>query len=248
MDVDYFVQMTPKMPPELLVTVPRRVRLSADSRYKEIVLWMMLALTIILSIWVSRGAAEQIRMRSTLRHDGVEARGEITEIKSVPRSQDIVSYSFPANGETFLGKAGVPPQLMHRLRESKSIAVRYLPSNPGINHPAEWEWSLWSSSIEIIFLMIFVLLFSASLSAIYRRLQVISQGKPAVGVVTKCGPAGGGAFSLKYEFCTETGMRVGGIGYSRVSQEIGVGIWILFLPQSPSRSLPYPVPGCEVEY
>jgi len=173
MDKNSFFQPIPNTPPELSAPLPRIIRPSSDARYGEIVLALMLGLTVILSLWLCNSAVHQMQLRSVLRRDGAEVLGEVTEIKPVPRSMDRVSYTFTVNGGTFSGEVGVPPQLVEGLRQSNSLTVRYLPSNPAINHPAAWEWSFLSNSVGIIFLMILVSIFGLFRIILYRRRQLL---------------------------------------------------------------------------
>jgi hypothetical protein len=77
-------------------------------------------------------------MRSTLRKAGVDVSGEITGIEPVPKALDEVDYTFNVNGRTFSGKAPVPARVERNLYESGPLMVRYLPSDPAVNHPAAW--------------------------------------------------------------------------------------------------------------
>jgi hypothetical protein len=234
------------MPPELAGPLPRRIRPSDSSRYGEIVIALMLGFTAILILWICKSAVQQMQHRSTLRQAGVEVLGKITRIEPVARSMDIVSYSFVVKGWTFSGKAGVPARVERNLHESGPLMVRYLPSDPTINHPAAWEWPLSSFLLGIIPLLISTSLLILFPVLAYRKRQLLALGKPAVAVVTGCAP-GKASFSLKYEFSTETGNPQKGRGWSGIRREIGARIWILYLPQNPGRNLPYPLPDCRVE-
>jgi hypothetical protein len=239
MDKNSFFQPIPNTPPELSMPLPRRIRPSSDARYGEIVLALMLGLTVILSLWLCKNVVQQMRLRSALRHGGAEVLAEITYLDRPGRGGDIVRYTFTANGEIASGEAGVPLQLVKSLRESNSLTVRYLPSDPAINHPAAWEWSFLSNSVGIIFLMILVSIFGLFRIILYRRRQLLAWGKPVLGVVTECVSAKS-SFSLKYNFRTESGVSFKGGGDTTTRQEIGASIWILYLPQNPARNQPYP--------
>jgi hypothetical protein len=180
-----------------------------------------------------------------LRQEGTEVvLGEIIEIKQQIRGPDIVSYTFTANGKTVTASAGVPLQFRQPLRESKSLAVRYLSSNPAINHPAAWEYPyvhepLWLLTMVLVLDASIVFLPSFFLYKFYKERKLLTWGNPAVGIVTGC-VSDRRAFRLKYEFRTETGTTFDGGGWSLLPQAIGAEIWILYLPGNPRINLLYP--------
>jgi hypothetical protein len=238
-------QAIPDIPPELSTPLPRRIRLSTGTQFTLIVCVLVIGLTVVVGGWFCKYVVHQMEQRSDLRQNGAEVQGEITFLKRVGRGSDVVRYTFNQNGETVSGNAQVPPELMQKLRESNFIAVKYLPSNPAINHPAAWEWSLLSNWPAIFVLMVYLPVGVFPLR-IYRQRRLLAWGKPVVGVVTKCAPVKG-TFSIEYEFHAENGIPVNGSGYSRIRQEIGANVWVLFMPQKPGRNLTYPVPGYVVE-
>jgi hypothetical protein len=232
-------------PPELTGSLPRRIRPSPGSRYGEIVIAIMLVLTCVLTIWISRSALQKMQQTSALRQSGAEVRGEIGQIESVPRSMDRVSYTFEVDGKTFSGNAGVPARLAPALRQSNVLAVRYLPSNPDVNHPAAWEWPLMPSIAGMICLAILTFTFITFAVIICRRRQLVARGEPAVASVTGCSP-GKTSYLLKYEFHTDT-QSSKGEGWSSTRREIGAKIWVLYLPGNLNRNHPYPFPDYSVE-
>lgn len=246
METNPNTQTAPDMPPELAGPLPRRIRPSASSRFAPIVIAFMLGLTIFLIVWLSKNAAQQMQNSTTLRKSGVEVLGEVTRIETFSRSRDMVSYSFTVNGRTFSGKAGVPARIERNLHEFGPLMVRYLPSDPAINHPAAWQWSPLTFLLSMIPLGIMTLLLILFPVFRYRKGRVLAQGKPAVAVVTRCFP-GKASFTLKYEFRTDAGSAHKGSGWSGIRREVGEAVWILYIPQNPSRNHPYPFPDYSVE-
>lgn len=205
----------------------------------------MIGLTAVAGGWFCKYVLNQVEQRSDLRKNGVEVVGQITFLDRVGRGSDVVRYTFSENGDVISGNAQVPPELMQKLRKSNFIALRYFPSNPSVNHPTEWEWSLLSNWPAIFVLMVF-LPFGTFPVRMYKRRKLLAWGKPTVGIVTKCAPVKG-LFSIRYKFRIDEGVSVDGNGYSKSGQEIGSDIWILYMPQKPHRNLPYPVPGYFVD-
>jgi hypothetical protein len=183
--------------------------------------------------------ANQIRRRSVLRTEGIEVQAEITSLKRAGRGPYVVGYSFNANGQSIPGLADVPVELLRSLRESNSLAVRYLPSNPAVNHPAEWEWSLSSEWFLMVMLTGLLLVCSVTISKAYADRKLLVWGTPAAGSVTECSSTKS-SYSIHYEFRTGAGELVQGSGQSLGRREAGECIWILYLPQNPRRNGPYP--------
>ena len=112
---------------------------------------------------------KQIQQRAILRQEGHDAAGKVTATHA-GHGPSTVSYRFQANGTSYLGKAEMPHYRLI-LHEADPIAVRYLPSDPTVNHPADWEWS----GLEIMDLIpeVFMLFFTSvgviALVALFRN-------------------------------------------------------------------------------
>jgi hypothetical protein len=247
MDNNSLFQTITNMPSELSGPVPRRIRLSESSRFSMFLLALLIGVTIIGCIWYCKHVVVQMQQRSALRQDGVEVQGEITSLKRAGRGPEVVRYTFTANGGTVSGMTDMPFELVQSFEESTVIKILYLPSNPAINHPAAWEWSLSSEWLEIFMLMAFLTACSVTSTVFYRERKLLGLGKPVTGIVTNCRVSGRELISIEYEFRTETGAQVRGSGNSPVEQETGAGICVLYLPENPRRNLPYPVSDYIVE-
>ena len=99
--------------------------------------------------WLSFQIPRQFANRKSLRTAGVSATAKIDKVVSARGSQLWVKYTFEAEGRTITNETEAPKSLEGVLYQAETINIRYLPSDPEINHPSEWEWSLWSESIWI---------------------------------------------------------------------------------------------------
>lgn len=239
MDDDSCSQTMQNIPPELSASVPRTIRFSDRSRSMPVVLALLFIATVIGVSLYGNHVARQVWQRSALRTQGIEAQAEITSLKRAGRGPDVATYTFIVNGQNILGLAEVPPELMHSLRETNSLAVRYLPSNPTINHPARWEWSLSSEWFLMVMLTGLLLVCSVTISKAYANRKLLVWGTPAAGSVTGCSSTKG-SYTIHYEFRTGAGGLLRGSGQSLGRREAGERIWILYLPQNPRRNGPYP--------
>jgi hypothetical protein len=241
MDENLPSQTIRNVPSELSGSVPRSIRLSDQSRSMPVVFALLIGVSVVSWSLYGKHIANQMQQRSVLRTQGMDAQGEITSLKREGRGPYVVKYSFIANGENISGLADVPLDSLPRPPESGPISVRYLPSNPAVNHPAAWEWSLSSEWLAIVMLMALPILCVVTIPGTYRDRQVLVWGTPVTGFVTKC-TRERGVYTVKYEFHTKTGELVKGSGQSPGRRETAECIWILFLTQNPHRNRPYPFP------
>ena len=240
MDRTLFIKANMIAPSELSAALPRRIRATQDTLFAVILLAVFTGVSAICCVWFWSTAATQMRNMITLRRYGANAVGQIDKLGRVGRSANSVTYTFAANGGTVSGKAEVPSEFMQRLEESGGLSIRYLPSNPAINHPAAWEWPLASLWVAIFGPMILVPFCVAGFTVLQRRRRLLANGIPAAAIVTGC-TEGKRTFSVRYKFQTENGALIAGRGWSLKSIEVGECIWIIYLPGNPTRNLPYPL-------
>ena len=140
----------------------------------------------------------------------------------------------------------MPDDLVGTIRQPDRILVRFLPADPAINHPDAWEWSLLFNAKAIYVSVFFLILGSFILAILYAERRFVREGSPTVATVTSC-KLKAGLFILEYDFSAEDGASIKGSGESRIPREIGLNISVLYLPQNPRRSRPYPTPNFRVE-
>lgn len=219
------------IPSELMGQLPRRTRLENGVQW-ALVLTILSAITVAMILWVGMNVVQLTRTRTALRHESNEVIGAVEEL-----TRYRVHYSFAVNGKSFTGSA---TRRGSKLRESDPLSIRYLPSNPAVNHPAAWE--------EPIDLALFPFFVPAGLVLILMGLQLkmrfirrlLAEGRPVVAVVTKRTRAGRGQVVVEYEFRTEEGRVMTGSWSDNPEEKIGASICVLYLPQNPRRNLIYP--------
>jgi hypothetical protein len=239
MDRDFSSIDSASIPYELTGQVPRRLRLSKNGNRMAAAAAIMLALAVASTVWIGFDRVQHLLHRAALRSDGRETVGEIKRVWSASRSMKTrVSYTFAVNGVPFVGEELAPHHLAASLRDSGPLPIRYLPSNPAVNHPAAWEWSLDSDSVVAPILWTGLVLFL--ITALRSERRLVAKGLPAVGEITKCAPARRGGFSVNFDFCTEDGCVTKGSGWSQYRRETGERVCVLYLPENPKRNLSYP--------
>lgn len=232
--------------PEFLGPPPRRVALTGNGITRALVTAVLFTAAVFCSFFVASESARQAHIRTALRGTGNEAAGKIEELRNPFHGlKEYADYTFIADGQTYSGEAIVPLEDYHSIKLTSDLSIRYLPGNPAVNHPTDWEWSAMSE-----FDPYFVLILLLGLGCIIlippqmqfeRRLAV--QGVATIGAVTKCMVSGkGGSFiDLKYDFRTPDGALVQGRGSFQMQREIGARILILYLPQRPHQNIPHPI-------
>lgn len=110
---------------------------------------------------------KQIQRRTILRHEGRETVGSVTATHT-GHGSPTVTYVFKANGLKYSGKAEI---LNYRLvlHESDPIAIRYIPTDPTVNHPADWEWSSQGDLVPEVFILLFTSVGVMALVALFRN-------------------------------------------------------------------------------
>jgi hypothetical protein len=242
------------IPSELTGPLPRKLKATGTGIYLALVAPTFLALAVAAALWGASNAVLQIQHRAALRRDSGETVGEVTRTRE-GKFSDIVHYTFTVNGIPFTGKAEVPGFLRYSLRGFNPLAIRYLPANPDVNHPAVWEWSLvyWqpqrsdlvhlpdvsSESQWLSASLTFGAIGLVFLVGLCKERKLMAEGAPATAVVTKCTRGTRGSFLVEYEFRTkEGGVMTGSCSDSR--KEIGASFCVLYLPQNSRRNMSYP--------
>ena len=225
-------------PAELTCPVPRRVQMSdGDAQY---------ALLVVLFFFVGGGAwlgwksydyVQQFNHRALLRSGGRDVIGEVTGFSFGRYTPMSVVYRFTVSGSTYSGKALEPekPGVGTSLDKGDKILVRFLPSNPSINHPEAWEWSVAIGWWFVTFQVFNWAIGGIALALLLRDRRLARHGSIAAAIVTGCTPDDR-RFRVDYEFRTEDGVLMK--GHSDRADEYGIGatVWILYLPRRPQRN------------
>jgi len=228
-------------PRELTRALPRETQLTARGRFMLVMAWMFLIAAVPLYVWMHNDVARKTSQNELLRTQGQEANGEIARLWSGDRGrQHMVGYAFTANGVRVRGEAAVPSSQWAVLQKAGFLPVRYLPSNPAINHPAAWEAStnLWMPSIAPAIL---VAGGAFLLWTLRRQNRLTAEGVPAPGVVTRCVRVKNG-WMVRYQFRLRDGTLGKGRCQTQRRLEAGTSVCILYRADNPRSNGVYP--GC----
>ncbi len=231
-------EITQTCPSELRGTIPRKVRMSStDASYLLGVVIVCLGLGSIAVGYECASTIHQMRQRTVLQQEGHTSVGKVRETRG-GHGNSTVTYTFDVGKMTYVGNAEMPDYRLI-LRESDQIVIRYLPSDPRVNHPADWNSSALATIVPETFALFFTTMGAVALVVLLRDRKLAREGKPGQGVVIDCRPDKS-EFRLFYEFRTEDGVAMN--GSCNCPEECGNGgrVWILYLPNKPQRNHSYP--------
>jgi hypothetical protein len=185
----------------------------------------------------------QTAEREQLDRDGVRAEATIVRLwrsgdkENTPR----MTYRFEIGGQVVTGSTGVPEKTWSAMHTGDSIPVRYLPLNPAINHPEAWTGSSTPVFVAVLVPGMFVGLAVLFGAMILRQMRLLSEGRPARGVVVKTRRSDKNVV-VTYEFPVMSGaVRKGRSSTSRRNTPaVGSVVCVMYDPDNPRRNGIYP--------
>ncbi len=231
-------------PAELAGSLPREVRLSAAGIALAVVATLMSAGAVAAFVGLEAIASRESTQRLLLEQQGVNTSAVITRLWRArdKERQPMVAYRFEYDGRAYEGQAKVSLRIWNTLAEGSPLPVRLVPSNPGLNHPSDWPGSqmpAWLPPVVAVFLAAV-----AALLVFLLRCQrhLLSDGRPAPAIVTRYSLADHGRKRVHYEFAQSSGARgQGKSGPMRKLPPIGSTLCVIYDPENPRRSAPYPM-------
>jgi hypothetical protein len=220
----------------------RPVRLTGAGIAMVVLAGAMLLGAVAAGIGLGTTFRRQVKDLRLLQEQGVNTDAQITRVwrSSGKDQQHLVSYRFTAGELEYTARKGVPPRIWQTLRAGSTLPVRFLPSNPKVNHPTEWDdtpmpnWVpyLVSGELAVIAVVLAILL--------RKQVRLLTEGRPAPGIVTGHRRTKNGTV-IRYEFQLMNGATAKGRGQSRRPPAIGSPVCVLYDPENPRRNAPYPL-------
>jgi hypothetical protein len=226
-------------PRELKSALPRQTRFSGRGMFNIILSVVFLFAALFLGLWLKNEASKDTAHTRQLHAQGQEASGEINKLWE-SKSARMVAYEFTANGARIHGESEVPDKMWAGVRRAGFLPVRYLPSDPTVNHPAAWDAERLPEWFPVVIPLLWVLGSGFLLFNLRRQGKVATDGVPAAGVVTKCRRVKGG-WAARYQFRTPEGAIAKGRDRVYSKLEPGSSVCVLYLPDNPRRNHIYPL-------
>jgi hypothetical protein len=230
-------------PADLRRALPREVELTASAK-AVLTLAIVLALAgLFMAGLLDRKARRQAEQISALQDNGVTTQGSVTRRWRTGGKDDErrLAYEFQNGGRVFTGDVSAPRNKWDTLPPGSAIEIRFIPSDPRINHPAEWRMQALPRWLPLLIIAMFSLMAVVFISLIGRQRALLSEGDPAPAIVTRLSSAKNGKV-IHYEFAAPDGSIVKGRhGSSRTVPQPGETICILYDRDRPRRNAPYPM-------
>src|ERR1019366_5314842 len=220
----------------------RPVSLTGGGIALLVVAVLMILGAVAAGIGLGTTAKRQAKDHRLLQEQGVNTEAQITRVwrSGDKNQQHLVSYRFTVQEREYVARKVVPPRIWQTLKAGSSLPVRFLPSDPKVNHPSEWSDTPMPSWLP--YLLSGALVATAFGCTIPLRIQMrlLTEGRPAPGTVTGHRRTKDGTI-LRYEFVLLNGATAKGRGQSRRPPAIGAPICVLYDPENPRRNAPYPL-------
>jgi hypothetical protein len=184
----------------------------------------------------------QVKELRLLSEQGVNTDAQIIRLwrSSGKDQQHLVAYRFTARERAYEARHQVPIRTWQTLRAGSSLPVRYLPSNPKVNHPTGWDDTPMPNWVPYLVFGELAVIAVVLAMLLRRQMQLLTEGRPAPGIVTGHRRTKNGTV-IRYEFQLLNGATAKGRGQSRRPPAIGAPICVLYDPENPRRNAPYPL-------
>ena len=217
--------------------IPRRVQNDGAIPWFLVFLYMLLPIGF---AWLAYGDIRDSHLHDVLRRGGYEANGEVTE-SSAARSGVHVSYRFSVDGVPYSGDAVMTAVHYRVPATGTQIPLRYLPKDPHVNQPSDWEWD-WGHIVFYLFGLVMLVALGAFVIAGLRKRKLARMGVVVEGRVTGCAPDRK-LFTVYYEFTAEDNVGMEGSTLMPEEYEAGAPIPVIYLRGNPKRNDGYPMRG-----
>jgi hypothetical protein len=204
-------------------------------------LCFLLILAVLIPVWGAYNDTRNSYLHNILRREGNETNGIVAESYSTRRSGVYVRYRFSVNAVPYSGHANMTAVHYKIPAPGTQIPIRYLPNDPRVNQPSNWEWD-WGHIVYFLFGLVILggagnVIIEALRERKLARMGVIVEGK-----VTGCAP-GQKLFTVYYEFTTKENVWMEGSTDMPEEREAGTSIPVIYLRSNPKRNDVYPIQG-----
>jgi hypothetical protein len=230
------------LPAELQQKLPRRIRPTARGIY-YLVGSMLVSLAIVAFVMIVGSLTpKEIEERNDLQREGSLTYTNSVQVGGMRSAT--VFYTFIYNGESYSGKAYLPREYLEKVSNYSKLGhfpVLFLPRNPSINHPYDWEGSGSFPFVGYALITIIIIQWSLLIRLILQDLRLARYGVVAIGKVTQCSYDSNRSIKLRYEFRDMDGLLTEGSGDYLARRNEDAQICILYLPAESKKSRPYPL-------
>ncbi len=228
---------------------PRDVRLTAGGRVVAALAAALLVGAVAAGVVLQRVANAQQRDRLRLAESGAVTDGTVIDLgRSGGDSKRYwVSYRFRAGGRQYEGRATIAAPHWRALAPEDPLPIRYVREAPAFNTPAWVEPSALPVWLPSLIALAIATLTGACVLLLHTQRRLLSEGRVSPARVTRHTITrtshGGKHSAITYEFALMSGAtRTGRSSVTSKLPAVGSVICVLYDPERPSRSAPYPLP------
>lgn len=242
------LQRTFVPPPELGTSRPRDVRLTGGGRAVVVATVILFMTALGVGTVMFRMAVRQADERRAFAGDGIDTTGDVVRLwrGSDEHKQPWVSYRYSAEGRAYEGRTKIGSSKWKALQVGSTVPVRYLRSDPGQSLAAGVRPDALPLWLPFVFGGAIAVMGALCIALIRVQRRLLMEGRAAPAIVTahkKVHTSHGGTHrSMTYTFPLLSGATaVGKAGTSSKPPAIGAVICVLYDPERPRRSMPYPL-------
>jgi hypothetical protein len=232
------------LPAELERSAPRDVGLTAGGRALMVLAWLLLAGAGIAGIALYFEARRQSDAALDFERRGVAATAVVDRLWRKTGEEDkpaFAAFHFDANGARIDGESRLRMSTWRQLRTGSTVPLRYLPENPRRFLVAGERRSRMPFVIPYIVSSILAALALVCLAAVRWQRRLLSEGRPALAVVTAVRKSHGSSDrEMVYEFHVLAGTVATGKTAATKAAAVGDRISVVYDPERPTRNKPYP--------
>ena len=233
-----------KAPKELLWSPPRPVSLTAGGVALTVLMVLLAAGAVAAGVLLGGVAARESEERRRFRAEGIETDAVVTSQTRIrgENKRYRVEYAFEHQGRSYTGRITGSARRTAALTPGARLNVRFLPSEPAIHQAVGWERKPVAAVLVVLAPAGSLAIAGLIAIALRRQRRLLEEGRAAPAVVTGFSSAGQHGKVIKYEFPLLSGARrQGKSGPSHRVPPIGTVMCVLYDPDRPQKSAPYPL-------
>jgi hypothetical protein len=231
---------------------PRAVRLTVRGKALAALALAFVGGGIVAGALLETVAIREARESRLLLREAVPTSGVVTRLwrGKGKNKQPWATYRFQTGQQTYDGDAKIPLRLWRNLRIGSSVPVHFAPSRPDLSYAYDLVSMPLPSWVPLVVGFNLALCGPFALLPLRRQCRLLSEGRPAPGTVTKHGRLQRGphgeklGVKLYYDFHMLSGaLAHGKVGPIKNPPPLGGAVSVLYDPENPQISAPYPFPS-----
>ena len=238
---------TPRLPTELLGSVPRDVRLTGGGLVVAAVAIAIAIGALVVAIFMSIAYARTSDERMLREREAVATEAEVVQVvarRGEDQRRDVI-YRYNVNGRSYTGQTRLHKGDRREMTPGAVVHIAYVRSHP----EKSWLVGYGSAGFPVWLIPLTALSLLATAAAISRGLRrqwiLLSEGRPAQARVTglkKVNSDKRRAYRVSYEFQTLSGaMQTSRCEVGKAPPPIGAVIPIVYHRDKPAWSAAYPL-------